>query len=129
MDTLKKPFKIDRVRHDIADLQTKVIGLMAWDEDRYCSHQFEVYQEFIRLANEGCPYVVQRLEYSPVFRGFWNKEWADRNLKWFGYAKYHPVAEECIVDEYIYRHTPYVMMDDCQFMARYAAVVELILNL
>jgi|SRR6185437_11120475 len=98
-----KTTHIAEVREQQANQMDEVCALLEWSRDKYCRHQFSEYEKFCQLLAGFDPELKRRLRYSPVFRGFWNNEWASRNA-----TDFLPFATECengpawILEEYLF---------------------------
>lgn len=93
--------------------------------EAYCWHQFREYCAFVEGLTEGWDKVRKQLLYSPVFRGFWNNEWARRNREDFlPFAAGNEL--ELNLAEYDYIHSHERLMHDEDFMDRYANILRII---
>jgi uncharacterized secreted protein with C-terminal beta-propeller domain len=118
---------IAQVRIDNDDQLNEVCQLFGWSRDKYCEHQFAIYQKLVAELCKDWPRVKIEVEYSPVFRGFFNNEWNLRNETEFlpmAYDfKYDPWY---ITKEYLLIHDHERLLNDDNFMRRYAQIMRMI---
>lgn len=66
-----------------------ICSVLGWTEQQYCEHQFMQYEAFLNMIFEnGSLSVGNKAKYSPIFRGFWNNQWMQRNEEFLKIAKY-----------------------------------------
>lgn len=106
MSTHVKISHIAIVRKTNANALTQVCAALGWSEEKYCCHQYQEYENFCKLITRNCPELRNKLRYSPVFRGFFNNEWAARNAKHFlPFAlREHELGALWVLDEYLFVH-------------------------
>lgn len=117
---------IQQQRELILDEQTQAQDLLKWSHEDYCFHQFGEYCAFVESLTEGWPAVREDILYSPVFRGFWNKEWAERNR-----IDFLAFAPECpdfhyLKTEYLFIHSHERLLEDDEFMTRYGHLIKIL---
>lgn len=102
-----------------------VQNCLGMTSEQYCQHQFREYCAFVETIAEGWEKVRTQILYSPVFRGFWNNEWARRNREDF-----LPFAADMDLEvnlaEYDFIHSHERLMHDDEFMERYNNVLRII---
>lgn len=102
-----------------------VQNCLGMTDEQYCWHQFNEYCAFVEKLTGGWGMIRAQLLYSPVFRGFWNNEWARRNREDF-----LPFAEglelETNLSEYDFIHSHVRLMNDEEFMDRYNNILKII---
>ncbi|MBD1394292.1 hypothetical protein [Mucilaginibacter glaciei] len=106
---------------------SEVCELLEWTEEHYCKHQFYQYQMFVKSLCEGWPAVRFEIEYSPLFRGFFNNEWSSRND-----TDFLPFSYDCkfdvpyMLEEYLFIHSYKRLLNDELFMMRFEHVRAMI---
>lgn len=139
---------IEKVKQaDANDLEI-ICSILGWTKEQYCEHQFYNYTAFLKRVMHGKP--VQALNtvmYSDVMRGFFNNEWSKRNQNeflpfasdYFTHSQSYVCPNEGLVlvwdytpftdfliDEYMYTHCPYLLINDKGFMIRFNNTINLI---
>ncbi|MGB4776125.1 MAG: hypothetical protein WBP45_13180 [Daejeonella sp.] len=118
---------IGRIRKEQASQIEQVCDLLNWTHDEYCDHQYKEYEAFIARMFDGYPVMMQQVRYSSAFRGFWNNEWAIRNeIDFLPFAKECQMDEAFIMEEYLYIHSHYRLMNDDDFLSKYNSALKLI---
>jgi hypothetical protein len=125
MKATKTPH-IQQQRNLIQTDQELAQTLLQWSHEEYCIHQFGEYCAFVEALTEGWAAVRQDILYSPVFRGFWNAQWAIRNREDF-----LEFATDCpdyhyLKTEYLFVHSHERLLEDEEFMTRYSHMLKLI---
>ncbi|MEZ2337654.1 hypothetical protein AB6735_18555 [Mucilaginibacter sp. RCC_168] len=124
-----KVFKthIAQVRDENADQLNEVCELLGWTHEQYCEHQFLEYQLFVQELAKEWPAVCRQIEYSAVFRGFWNNEWAARvELDFLPFAYEIKFDRWAMTHEYHHINDFMILLNDDAFMLRFEQVRELI---
>lgn len=139
---------IAKVRAANATQLETVCDLLNWTKEKYCKHQFFVYEELIKKLNEGLPKAEKALRYSPHFRGYFNDLWTARTkTEFLPFAtdlvndvveldeNYHLFVEPGInkgdhylVAEYMLIHSPQRLAYDDEFTDQYMNIIDKILN-
>ncbi|MEO7212625.1 hypothetical protein [Mucilaginibacter sp.] len=127
-----KVFKIRRthiaeVRETNTSQMGEVCDLLGWTIDQYTDYQFYQYQMFVWELCKGWPMVRKEIEYSPVFRGFWNNEWSHRNQHEFLPFAYDIKYDKWqMLEEYRLLNDHEALLNDDAFLIRYEHVRRLI---
>lgn len=137
---------IGELRNEVAGNASEVCHLLGWTFEQYCLHQLEVYTRLVDRLFEGYPEELkQNLLYSPVFRGFFNKEWDLRNREFIPFAidiTSRVMAVDCLgelhdefwgmhgdaylLDEYLFLNSVTRLVNDRYFMDRYCNLLRII---
>lgn len=103
---------IAKVRQQHLSQIDEVCQLLDWTHQQYCQHQFEQYQAFISILFKNYPELIKEVEYSAVFRGFWNKEAAKRNAEWLAFARSQTRLEVILEVEDVFRQAQQPKVED-----------------
>lgn len=125
----------------------EVCAMFGWDEQRYCEHQFEQYELFLKRVLHGSQLqFFDKIRFSELMRGFWNNEWMQRNEEFIPVARYilfsgwevdsdgnvdivpppDEAAEAGLYDNYCRLHNGKLLATDHGFISRFEHVLELI---
>lgn len=116
---------LERTRTAQADQMGEICELLEWDKPRFCWHQYEQYEEFVRLVCKDAPHWAVKLRYSPVFAGFWKNEWAMRNAREFlSFAWDCDFATNEIEEEYLYINSAAYLLMDIGFKYRFESILK-----
>ncbi|MDO9554561.1 hypothetical protein [Rhodonellum sp.] len=108
--------------HDMA----RVMHCLKWTQQEYCDFQFFQYCAFVDTLTEGWAKVREEILYSPVFRGFWNSEWAKRDAEEFLEFAMDIQDRDYVTSEYLFIHDHKRLLDEDEFMNRYSHLLKLI---
>ena len=115
--------RIARIREDNGNQVQEICQLLGWTIDEYCWNQFREYQLFVAELCAGWPEVKREIEYSPVFRGFFNNEWNSRNENEFLPAAYEMKFDSWyLLHEFREIHDYNRLLDDERFMQKYEQI-------
>lgn len=116
--------KIRACHHDQLEQVCELLNLTA---EQYCWHQYKQYERFVAQACAGHQEIKKLIRHSPIFRGFWNNEWAQRNEQQFlPYAYECKYDENYIMEEYKFIHSADRLYNDEEFYNRFESIVKLI---
>jgi hypothetical protein len=105
----------------------EVCELLHWTPEQYCQHQYEQYEKFAAIATRYVRYPELKdwIRLSPVYRGFWNNEWEQRNrVEFINYAYYNSDNHVNVVEEYRYVHSADRLLFDELFFGRFQNIVK-----
>jgi hypothetical protein len=120
MSTLIKPkTNIAQVREQQKNQMQQVCEWLGWTEQQYCEHQFEQYELFLQEMWGKMPEALQQFRLSPIFRGFWNNDWAMRTATDFLPYVHTDFDDHALEDEYIFIHWHSRLVRDPEFIQRY----------
>lgn len=150
MKTLTAKTHIARQRQADRFAMLEICKTLHWTERHYCNHQFEVYLKFLERRFFGRPIgMLKKVTYSSLMRGFFNNEWAYRDQTGFlpfaeDACRYsqssvcevgglflctdYSAFDDFLVQEYIYEHSHYCLMDNKAFMNRFDNVLKMVLK-
>ena len=147
MKTLTQNTHIATVRQLNQSTCEQICGLLQWDWERFCRHQYDCYEAFVSKACETLPYAKEVLRYSSVFRGWFCNEWIKRNEAEFlpfaidltsvpfGFVdgrfeefELVPKGDIYLIDEYLTINCPNRLYYDDEFGLKYSVIVEEILK-
>jgi hypothetical protein len=120
---------IGKVRANQADELMAVCELLEVTPEYYCWDQYRQYEDFVALACRNNEHLALPILTSPLYRGFWNNEWSDRNQKLF-----LPSAYDCKFDisemraEYRYIHDSNRLYYCESFYSRFENILTMIFN-
>jgi hypothetical protein len=146
MKTLSHTSHIATIRQANQTQMQQVCQLLGWTLNQYCQHQYYTYEKLIERICYGYPAIAQQMRYSPVFRGFFNQEWALRTqTEFLPFAhdlvqdilqvNHHgqletilgtPYGDAYLHDEYAYIHNPMLLVNNHAFMHKYNNLLHLI---
>lgn len=116
---------IETVRESHCNLMDNICDILSWTQEDFCNHQFAEYEGFARLVARDYPAYRERIRYSPVFRGFFNNEWAKRNeLNFMPFAVDSAFSKLWILDEYLYMNDAEVLWRDEAFYIRFESILK-----
>jgi len=119
--------RIARIREENSSQMDEICQLLGWTTDEYCWNQFREYQLFVAELCAGWPEVRREVEYSPVFRGFFNNEWNLRNENEFLPTAYEMKYDSWfLLREFRDIHDYKALLDDERFMMKYEQIRGLI---
>lgn len=136
---------IATVRKEKQTQRQRVCELLMWTNDDYCNFQFEAYQAFFKALFSQYPELHKEVEYSPIVRGWFNLEWADRDQDWLAFAEADtedylevdadgqllvlpgtPYGHKYLVGEYMHCNAVPTLQNDGAFMHRYLQTLKLL---
>ena len=127
MNTItKNTTHISAVRAQQISQMQAVCEALRWTEEQYCLHQFEEYELFASAIAKDYPERRQQIRYSPVFRGFFNNEWAARNDEFLFFAYDVKYDIDLAEQEYLYTHNYLTLINDDAFFERFNSLLKLI---
>jgi hypothetical protein len=116
---------IDTVRESYSNQMEEVCQILAWKQNDFCMHQFAEYERFAKIVSLEFPHLLNRIRYSPVFRGFWVNEWAQRNqLNFIPYSKECAFSRIWILDEYLFLNDAERLYRDEGFYIRFENILK-----
>jgi hypothetical protein len=129
MSTLTvKTTHISKVRYKHENLMNAVCELLDWTPMQYCENQFEQYTLFVNTMCAQWPNRCKEISYSPVFRGFWNNEWAARNeLDFMPFAYDCKFDKDYLLEEYLFINDHIRLIHDDAFYCRFEQIIKMIL--
>ena len=124
-----KEFKthIGKIRASHHDQREEVCSLLNLTDLQYCWHQYRQYERFVSKACAGYPQYKNMIRLSPIFRGFWNNEWAQRNeVEFLPYAYECKFDEQYILEEYKFIHSADRLFNEEAFYDRFENIIKLL---
>lgn len=118
---------IGKVRAEQADDMQAVCELLLMTPEAYCWDQYRQYESFVAIACEHKYELMLPILTSPLYRGFWNNEWSQRNRDMF-----LPAAYDCKFEVYEMRAEYRYIQDanrlyyDTAFYLRFENIVRMI---
>lgn len=126
MKPIAKKSHIAQIRERIESDQLTTQQVLLWSHEAFCHHQFEEYCAFVEELTEGWSQVREDILYSSVFRGFWISEWSLRNKVEFLPFAIESEDYEYVLDEYLFIHDHKRLLEEDEFMNRYAHLLKLL---
>ncbi|MES2651295.1 MAG: hypothetical protein V4663_06115 [Bacteroidota bacterium] len=124
---IKKTTHIGSIRKQNSTQVQQICELLDWSEQAYCEYIFEQYQAFIKRMFYGYPEVVaKQVEYSEIFRGFWNDQVAVRNETEFLPFASPYAGSPNLLEEWLHIHDHRSLMHNDFFMDKYNYCITII---
>jgi len=123
-----KEFKthIGKIRASQSEQKDDVCAVLGLTHGQYCWHQYRQYERFVARVCAGHPQHRDTIRHSPIFRGFWNNEWTDRNIEFLEFAYECKFDEAYMMDEYKFIHNADRLYNDEEFYSRFESILKLI---
>lgn len=120
-----RPSHISEVREQQASQMDEVCQVLSWSAMKYCMHQFSQYERFVEMLAGHDVRLKSKLRFSPVFRGFWNNEWAMRNEKEFlPFSGDVAFTKAWILEEYLFINDAERLINDDRFYNRFEHILK-----
>ena len=127
MKTTSPKTHIGSIRFQSATEAEQVQHILGWSHGEWCEFQFAEYCAFVEAISYGYPAVKTDLLYSPVFRGFWNNEWTQRDrIEFLDFAPESDLPAEVLETEYRFIHSHERLLEEDLFMVKYSHLLKLL---
>ncbi|MCH7400096.1 hypothetical protein MM236_19025 [Belliella sp. DSM 107340] len=126
MKTISPNTHIGKIRTEQRSDMSQVCNILGWTPEQYCRYQFKQYCAFVEALSTDWPKIREQILYSPVFRGFWNNEWANRDK--YEFLSFAPdnADHSYNLSEYLFIHDHERLLEEDQFMIKYNNILKIL---